>query len=187
MWARWPRESWFSTWLLPLPAGLGQQQDLCPAEATTISNELCFLTWEKGLGKEWRHWAFPFLMFLLHESHLVCLRHNPSCWVCNLPICVNLQVKKKGLSPAADGSPESLDGTFHLDIQCLGIWVKDTFFLVCKTSEFIVRVLGLVTSCSPFSPVSSQCVKSLLFVWKDSAWSTEKKKRRWRGLFSLPL
>lgn len=129
MWARWPQESWFSTWLLPLPAGLGQQHHLCPAEATTISNELCFLTWEKGLGKEWRHWAFLFWMLFLHESHLVCLRHNPSCWVCNLPICVNLQVKKKGPSPAAAGSPDSLGGTFHLDVHVFGEMGKGHFLL----------------------------------------------------------
>lgn len=109
-------------------------------------------------------------MFLLHESHLFCLRHNPSCWVRNLPICVNLQVKKKGPSLAADGSPDSLGGTFHLDIHSVfGIWVKDIFFLVCRSPGFIVRVLGQVTFHSPFSPVSSLCVKSLLFVWKDSA------------------
>lgn len=75
---------------------------------------------KEKMGKKRRHWVFPFSLLFLRELHLACLRHNPSCWVHNLPICVNLQVKKKGPSPAAAGSPDSWGGTFHLDVH--SVW-----------------------------------------------------------------
>lgn len=160
-WARWPQENWFSMQLLPLSTGLGW----CKACALLrqIRHQMGFDSWpgKEGLGKEWRHWAFPFPLLFLPELHLACLRHNPSCWGCNLPICVNLQVKKKDPSPAADGSPDSLGVTFHLDVH--SVWDTGKGYassLACTPPRFTVRrLLSLLISCSPFASGSSLSVK----------------------------
>lgn len=159
MWARWPQESWISTWFLPLPAGLGQQQDLCPVEQQF---PVGFASWPRK-----RDWARDGGSELSLSGCFCCMSHIlPASGIISPAgsiICPFVSIYRlKRRVPVL-----LLMGLQTAWVE-LSIWIFTVFgdmgkehasFLACSPPGCILRVLALVTLCSHFSPVSSLSVK----------------------------